>query len=797
MTLLFTLASASWLQAQNGVSLVSTGAVWKYLDDGTQPDLVLWTDRFFDDSAWLSGPAELGYGDGDEATVVQSNRLDQTRITTTYFRHTFDIPDISGYSNVLVRLRRDDGAIVYLNGTEVFRSNMPDDPIDSLTFASGNAADNGNQIFPRLVTSPVLFNGPNVLAVEVHQSSLTSSDVTFDLALLANVVPAPPTVSITSPTNNAVFFTPVNITINVTASDPDNPITVEFFEGLNKLGEDATGPYTLIWSNVPPGAYSLRARATDTGGASTDSAVVNITVISSGEFLISTNSTWRYLDDGSDQNASIFWTSPFYDDSFWPSGLAQLGFGDGGEATVIQSNRVDLTRITTYYFRQTFNLADASVYTNLIVRLLRDDGAVVYLNDTEIFRSNMPTGEVNYLTLALVATPDENTFFQRAVNPALLVSGANTLAVEVHQNATDSSDISFDAALIGNVPAGPPTVSITAPANNSTFPPGNITINATASDPDGHVSLVEFFSNNTKVGEDATSPYSAVWTNPPAGNYALTARARDDRGNMTTSAPVNITVVAGVVATFRYTTGGYTNMLDTDVRFGAPDTSFGTNNAATADGDVTAGGDVDPAHALLRFGDVFGPGTNQVPVGANIVLATLSFRTQNGSVDTVSVHRVLIQWDEDSTWNTLTDGISANDVEALATPDRLFQNNTADSTVNVDVTPTVQAWANGAANWGWVFLPTGNDGYQLSTSEFATPQARRPTLTITYAAEVRPRFSYQIVGGQLQLSWNNGSGYTLQQATNVTGPWTTAASQANPQLVSMTGTARFFRLSNP
>jgi glucose/arabinose dehydrogenase len=88
-----------------------------------------------------------------------------------------------------------------------------------------------------------------------------------------------------------------------------------------------------------------------------------------------------------------------------------------------------------------------------------------------------------------------------------------------------------------------PTVSITSPVNNATFTaPASITINATAADADGDVTLVEFFNGATKLGEDDTAPYTFTWSNVAAGSYALTAKATDDSSATTTSAPVNITV---------------------------------------------------------------------------------------------------------------------------------------------------------------------------------------------------------------------------------------------------------------
>lgn len=89
----------------------------------------------------------------------------------------------------------------------------------------------------------------------------------------------------------------------------------------------------------------------------------------------------------------------------------------------------------------------------------------------------------------------------------------------------------------------PPTVSITAPVNGTTFGFGQpVTIEAAASDPDGSIVKVAFYQGTTKLGEDAASPYSITWTPTVAGNNVLTAVATDNASASTTSAPVNILV---------------------------------------------------------------------------------------------------------------------------------------------------------------------------------------------------------------------------------------------------------------
>jgi galactose oxidase-like protein/Big-like domain-containing protein len=89
----------------------------------------------------------------------------------------------------------------------------------------------------------------------------------------------------------------------------------------------------------------------------------------------------------------------------------------------------------------------------------------------------------------------------------------------------------------------PPTVSLTSPASGASFTsPAKIAMAANAADADGRVSLVEFFSGATKVGDDATAPYSSQWNVGAAGTYTLTARATDNAGAVTTSTSVTVTV---------------------------------------------------------------------------------------------------------------------------------------------------------------------------------------------------------------------------------------------------------------
>ncbi len=167
----------------------------------------------------------------------------------------------------------------------------------------------------------------------------------------------------------------------------------------------------------------------------------------SAQTLITPGSSWKYLDDGSNQGTT--WRNVSFDDSTWSTGNAQLGYGDGDEATVISFGSSSSNKHLCYYFRKTINVTNPTANNGLKISILRDDGAVVYINGNEVARSNMPQGTINYNTTAAhtVGGSDENTFFEYQVPSSVLVSGDNVIAVEVHQRSRTSSDLSFDFKL--------------------------------------------------------------------------------------------------------------------------------------------------------------------------------------------------------------------------------------------------------------------------------------------------------------------------------------------------------------
>jgi len=227
------------------------------------------------------------------------------------------------------------------------------------------------------------------------------------------------------------------------------------WEEIAALPASASG-----WNDTtvaPQTTYLYRVRALNASGRS---ALSNERAITSPALLIPLGARWQYWDKGSDPDPS--WTQPQFDASAWPEGPAQLGYGDGDEAWKIGYGGDPAHKPITAYFRRVFEAPEPGRVTRLQGHLLRDDGAAVYLNGREIFRSNLPSGAINSQTRAIQAATgaEEEAFFPFAAPPTLLRPGLNVLAVEVHQAAPDSSDLSFDLDLYAALRPPQPSLQI-------------------------------------------------------------------------------------------------------------------------------------------------------------------------------------------------------------------------------------------------------------------------------------------------------------------------------------------------
>lgn len=203
-----------------------------------------------------------------------------------------------------------------------------------------------------------------------------------------------------------------------------------------------------VWSGLYPKDLSFTLKAVDKPGYDFKGWQHPQQTI-----LVSSGSNWKYLDDGSNQDTA--WRQVSFDDGTWRSGPAQLGYGDGDEATVVSYGSDANNKYITTYFRHSFEVQNNSL-TSCLLNLVRDDGAIVYLNGKEIVRTNMPEGNADYQTPAVtsVGGTDESAKYTFNIDPGLIKTGTNVLAVEIHQSAGNSSDLSFDLELLGYTAGG-------------------------------------------------------------------------------------------------------------------------------------------------------------------------------------------------------------------------------------------------------------------------------------------------------------------------------------------------------
>ncbi|HWN94585.1 MAG TPA: PA14 domain-containing protein, partial [Methylomirabilota bacterium] len=248
------------------------------------------------------------------------------------------------------------------------------------------------------------------------------------------------------------------LTFGVNATDADLPFQSLLYslEAGSPMGA-TIHPSTGIFSWTPSsahafGSYTLTVRVTDTGVPEmSDAQTFTVTLVSNmmaaTVALIPAGGPWRYLDTGADQG--VAWRGPSFNDASWKSGDATFGYGLGDETTVTSFGTNAADKFITTYFRRAFFIPDVSFVQTLAGRLVRDDGALVYLNNTEVWRDNMPAGAVSFTSVASSAITGANQtqFISKTLSPSALMTGTNIIAVELHQDSPSTPDARFDFEL--------------------------------------------------------------------------------------------------------------------------------------------------------------------------------------------------------------------------------------------------------------------------------------------------------------------------------------------------------------
>ncbi|GAA5494801.1 hypothetical protein Rhal01_00965 [Rubritalea halochordaticola] len=393
--------------------LIYRGSIWKYHNLDIAPPQQ-WNLPDFDDKKWKRDYAQMGFGDGDEITKINRGPSLTSQPVSFYFRRTFDLDAPMIGTQLIIELLYDDGAVIYLNGHEVKRINMPQGKIQQDTLASRDSKDNETTKFR--VQSEYLRKGKNALCIEVHNASPQSDDISFDAQ--------------------------VTMDLRYTSDMP-------------------------VVEKMPVSPQETVAKPAARGSARAHKPF-NKTL----EFtILNEKSRWRFRH--MQRPPYPEWNKTAFNDTHWKNGRGIIGYGNGNETTMIPKPNSG-KRPLTYYFRKSFNLYHSPQNKHYLLNLTVDDGAVVYINEKEIARVNMDKkAKITHHTPALSRIAQSQKI-QIPIQPELLQQGSNLIAIEVHNGSQSSSDLAFAATLHSNEPNKPTAKKLQFPAEDALLKSGDI-----------------------------------------------------------------------------------------------------------------------------------------------------------------------------------------------------------------------------------------------------------------------------------------------------------------------------------
>ncbi|MCC7243499.1 MAG: VCBS repeat-containing protein, partial [Acidobacteria bacterium] len=406
-----------------------------------------------------------------------------------------------------------------------------------------------------------------------------------------------PKVTLTSPVPGAPNTAPASIELAATASVPSGTIQkIDFYRDSTLIHADTSAPYAYSWTAIPAGRYKVTARARSSYGITTTSMPVEVRVCDLPTVSLTAPTAGADLTTGAASTVQASAASPgggcdiarveFY---------AQLGAGAPvlvGTALGLPPHQINWTPAISGAYTLT-----AKAYDERDVATT-SAGVAVTVNSTPTVSISAPTTDQVFApasTVSITAVPADadGTISKVEFYQGATLLGTKTAAPWTHAwagvakgnyslttKAFDNLNATGTSAAVPIIVTQAPTVSISAPASGTIYAnPANITINATAADPDGTIAKVEFFQGSTLVCTDTSSPFTCAWNGVAGGSYSLTAKATDNQGATTTSAAVPIIVNQLPSVSLTSPTSG--------TAFAAPATVSLAASASDPDGTIT------------------------------------------------------------------------------------------------------------------------------------------------------------------------------------------------------------------
>jgi glucose/arabinose dehydrogenase/mono/diheme cytochrome c family protein/regulation of enolase protein 1 (concanavalin A-like superfamily) len=469
------------------------------------------------DSGSVYGLRSSGFSYGWNTPVTA---VDQNSANAPDQRYDTLVPMTAGSSweiqvpNARYKVRVVAGDPTYASGTQTEHVTVEGQTLANASISTATRFVDASNTFRvtdgRLTIAP----GANAVNTKICFIEITSYDVESNIA---------PALAISSPGDGGIFYRPAAIDIQAIAEDLDTPISqMEFFVDGARIGEDTTAPYSYLWGSPAYGTHVLTVRATDIASGVGDSQPVGITVNIPGvaglrgEYYNSTNFT-NLASIRADSTVNFDWVN-------------------GSPAPSVNTDNFSVRwsgKISPRY---------SEVHT---FRTNTDDGVRLWVNGQLIIDHWVPQSATSWTgTIALVANESYDIVME------YYEAGATASAKLYWSSVSQTEEIIPSSRMTVPPPQNLlPTIALTSPSTGAAvFPMDEITLAASAADPDGTMNRVEFWADGNLLGQVTTPPYTWNWAGGlKTGTHTVWAVAYDGAGASTSTSAVNVESLPFVV----------------------------------------------------------------------------------------------------------------------------------------------------------------------------------------------------------------------------------------------------------